>query len=222
MLITPWFSAKADVDSDFGVWGAVQGQGRFTDSNPQLAKWQWWVEGQGRFFNDAKRFGQSLVRPGLGYKVAENTIVWLGYAWIHDRPQGRPATDENRIWQQLSWNHAYYWGSLFSRTRAEQRFLNTGDDVGWRFRQFIKYTHPLFFDPLYVSVWDEIFVNLNSTDWGARNGFNQNRGFAGVGLYLDSDKHFRFELGYLNQFINNRSGSDRMNHIISSSLFMRF
>lgn len=180
------------------------------------------MEGQVRYFNDAKRFGQSIVRPGIGYRIAENTIVWLGYAWVHDRPQGRSATDENRIWQQLSWKKPFSWGNVFTRTRTEQRFLSSGVDVGWRFRQFVKYTHPLGFDPLYLSVWDEVFVNINSTDWGARSGFDQNRGFMGIGVFVDPEKHFRIELGYLNQLINRRSGNDRMNHILSSNLFIRF
>lgn len=215
-------SAELNLNDDFATWGAIQGQGSFASDNPRVSQWQWWLEGQMRFFNDAERLGQTLVRPGVGYKVLDNLSVWLGYAWINTRPRDGAKTNENRIWQQLSWNKAYAWGNLSTRTRLEQRFLNNGDDTGWRFRQFVKYTHPLFSERLYASVWDEVFVNINSTDWGADNGFAQNRAFIGIGLYVDEQRHFWFELGYLNQYINIPERIDRMNHIISTNLFIRY
>ena len=214
--------AVSDVDDDFAVWGAVQGQGSFVENDSALKNWQWWMEGQGRFFNDAGRLGQSIIRPGIGYKLSDNFSAWLGYAWILTRPLGRSETNEHRIWQQLSWKDSFSWGGLFSRTRLEQRFLSHGDDTGWRFRQFIKVTHPLYFERLYLSLWDEVFVNINSTNFGAVSGFNQNRAFAGLGVYIDSKQHFRFELGYMNQFIGNENRFDAMNHIISTNLFIRY
>lgn len=224
MMILPLTKADADLklNDDFAAWGAIQGQGSIPSEDAGIRKWQWWMEGQARFFNGAERLGQTLVRPGFGYKVFDKLSVWLGYAWINTRPRGGSKTNENRIWQQLSWNKAYAWGNLATRTRLEQRFLNNGDDTGWRFRQFVKYTHPLFSQRLYASVWDEVFVNINSTDWGADNGFAQNRAFAGLGLYVDEQRHYRVELGYLNQYLNVPGTNDGMNHIISASLFIRY
>jgi Protein of unknown function (DUF2490) len=222
LLVFLWSNAEADIDEDFGVWGAIQGQGSFVDSGSEMGRWQWWMEGQGRFFNDAAKLGQSIIRPGLGYKLSDNVSIWLGYGWIATWPVGRDPTDEHRIWQQLSWSKPYSWGNLATRTRLEQRFLSNGDDTGWRFRQFIKYTHPLFTERTYLSVWNEVFVNINSTDWGATSGFGQNRIFAGLGVFIDSKRHYRFELGYLNQFIDHKNRTDRMNHLISASLFIRY
>jgi len=221
ILISPG-PAVSDVDQDFGVWGAVQGQGSFAPNDPTLKNWQWWMEGQGRFSNDADRLGQSIIRPGIGYKLSATVSIWLGYGWILTRPLGGVETDEHRIWQQLNWKDSFSWGGLFSRTRMEQRFLSNGDDTGWRFRQFSKYTHPLYADHLYLSLWDEVFVNINSTDFGAESGFGQNRAFVGLGVNLDSAKHFRFELGYMNQFIANENRPDGMNHILSTNLFIRY
>ena len=57
-----------------------------------------------------------------------------------------------------------------------------GNDTGGRFRQFFKFNWPFAFHPAASLVsWDEVFVHLNSTDWGARQGFDQNRGFVGIG-----------------------------------------
>lgn len=222
LVISPWSIVAADVEEDFSAWGAIQGQGSFDTSDPAVKNWLWWMEGQGRFFNDVGRLGQSIVRPGLGYKISNNISVWLGYGWITTHTLGQSDTDEHRIWQQLSWNKEYELGKLASRTRLEQRFLSNGNDTGWRFREFIKYTHPVFTNRFYASMWDEVFVNINSTNFGADSGFGQNRLFVGLGVFVDSDRHFRFELGYLNQLINAPNSPDQMNHIISSNLFIRY
>ena len=222
MLLMSPAAAISGVDEDFGVWGAIQGQGNFAPNDPALKNWQWWMEGQGRFANDADRLGQSLIRPGIGYKLSDTVNIWLGYGWVLTRPLGGRETDEHRIWQQFDWTGSVSGSGLFSRTRLEQRFLSNGDDTGWRFRQFSKYTHPLHAERLYLSIWDEVFVNINSTDFGAESGFGQNRAFVGLGVHLDAAKHFRFELGYMNQFIANENRPDAMNHIISTNLFIRY
>lgn len=218
----PWSKASADINDDFGVWGAIQAQGSFVSSESKWNRWQWWLEGQGRFFSDASRLGQSIIRPGIGYKLSYHVSIWTGYAWINTSPLGKDETDEHRIWQQLSWGDTFSWGNLSTRTRLEQRFLSNGDDTGWRYRQLLKYTHPIFSKRIYLSVWDEVFININSTDWGANSGFGQNRVFAGVGVYIDPKLLCRFELGYLNQYIYREKSTDQMNHIISTSLSIRF
>ena len=103
ILVFPWSNAIADSVDDFGVWGAIQGQGSFTHS--EMSKWQWWMEGQARWFNDASRLGQSIIRPGVGYKLSDQVSVWLGYAWIRTSPLEREQTDEHRIWQQRGDNN---------------------------------------------------------------------------------------------------------------------
>lgn len=213
--------SEARNNDDFSFWGAIQGQGSWTTQEP-MKQWQWWMEAQGRFSNDASRLGQSLVRPGIGYTLNQQFSVWLGYAWVMTDPKGRDETNEHRIWQQLIWKKQTPLGNLMTRTRLEQRFLDNGNDTGWRFRQFIKYTHPVYTDHVYLSVWDEVFVNINSTDWGAHSGFGQNRVFAGLGFFLDQQRHFRFELGYINQLVDNRGRNDLFNHIVSGSLFIRY
>jgi|SaaInlStandDraft_4_1057021.scaffolds.fasta_scaffold03259_7 hypothetical protein len=222
LAILPWSNATAEIVDKFGIWGAIQGQGSFTHADSELRKWQWWMEGQGRWFNNASQQGQSIVRPGIGYKLSDQVSVWLGYAWVRTYPERQDHTDEHRIWQQLSWNKLYSWGGLATRTRLEQRFLNTGNDAGWRFRQFLKYTYPIFSERIYLSLWDEVFVNMNSTDWGAKSGFGQNRLFTGLGFFVDSKQHYRFELGYINQFVNLESQNNQMDHLISGSLFIRY
>ena len=70
--------------------------------------------------------------------------------------------------------------------------------------------------------WDELFFNLNNTDWGADSGFAQNRFFGGVGWKFDTKGRIKAEAGYLNQFIDKMSGDDTMNHIFFVTLFLNF
>lgn len=217
--------ARADVTEDSQYWGAVMAQGSFSSADPNLKRVRWWLEGQGRLFEDGDRLGQSILRPGLGYALTERATVWLGYGWIFNSPAGAGTDDidEHRIWQQLTWSKPFEVGMLSTRSRLEQRLVEGGDDTGWRFRQLVKFIFPFDFEPRFSLVgWDEIFVNINHTDWGARDGLDQNRGFVGLGWNFDRASHFRTEIGYLNQFIDSPAGKDRVNHILSATLFIRY
>lgn len=68
-------------------------------------------------------------------------------------------------------------------------------------------------------LWNETFVQLNDTDWGARSGIDQTRTFVGIGLPVGS--RVTIEPGYLNQIVY-RPGPNRMNHIAALNVFARF
>ena len=213
---------KGQTTEDFQTWGSVTAIGSLSVLNPDLQKFKYWLEGHGRFGNDTSRFSQGILRTGLGYAVNENTSVWLGYAWVPtDEPFAKKAFDENRIWQQLLWSHKYSLATVTSRSRFEQRFIPAGSQVGWRFRQLLKISVPLSFAPSFSLVAsDEYFANLNKTNWGADDGFDQNRAFAGVGFNFD--KHTKTEVGYMNQYIRKAVGPDRMDHILSVNLLLNY
>lgn len=220
--------AFAEVD-DFHTWGNITATGTFSAINPKL---KWWLEGQGRFGDDSSRFSQAIIRPGVGYALTENTSVWLGYGWI---PTSRPYAaqspfNEHRIWQQLLWSDTFSFGTVTSRTRMEQRFFDThipgstADGHGHRFRQFLKLTIPMpAINPnLSLAIWDEIFVNINNVDTGARSGFNQNRIFGGLAYRFN--KIAVGEIGYIHQYLN-RPDSPRLDqeqHILAVNLFLNF
>ena len=106
------------------------------------------------------------------------------------------------------------------RSRLEQRFLETGDDMGWRFRQLIRLQKECWScPPVMLVAWDEAFIHLNTTDWGAETGFDQNRLFVGFGLKRDPESHWRIEIGYLNQYIDRSGAPDLSNHILSFNLY---
>ncbi|WP_150007274.1 DUF2490 domain-containing protein, partial [Iodidimonas nitroreducens] len=60
-------------------------------------------------------------------------------------------------------------------------------------------------------------LGLNATDWGQRDGFDQNRLFAGGAWHIKNK--LRLEMGYLNNRLG-QAGDDQTNHNISLSLFL--
>jgi hypothetical protein len=208
---------------DFGSWFSVNTQGK---CNPcaENSKLRWWFDGHLRYLDDSDGFNQSIFRPGLGYQLNPNTNVWIGYAWINELPaNGNPVFDENRIWQQLIWSKKVGQRALMSRSRLEQRFVETGSDMGWRFRQFCKMDRPFHEESsLSFVAWDEMFFDLNETDWGQQGSFSQNRLFVGLGKKFCGPNKPKVEIGYLNQFLRRKSADDRFNHILSVNWFWTF
>ena len=213
-------AAGQGLEDDAGAWFAFAGNGAI-ERGGETTRWRWWFDAHARFFEDSDGFGQSILRPGIGYDLSDSVTAWLGYGWIVTEPSSGSSFDEHRIWQQLTWSTRVDSGNVFSRTRLEQRFVETGDDVGWRFRQFLRYTHPLATDsPLGFRVWDEVFLAFNDTDWGANDGLDQNRLFAGLGWTFRDAEHWTVEFGYLNQYLYRSSATDGMNHILAVTLLL--
>jgi Protein of unknown function (DUF2490) len=213
-------TASAEVQEDFRLWGNVTARGNFGFIEPDLKRWRWWMEVQPRSRESGKEMDQLLIRPGIGYALTDRSTVWIGYAHVTSYQVVGDDIEENRIWQQYTWSGPTVLGAFTSRTRFEQRWIETRDDTGGRFRQMFKFAWPFSFHPAANFVaWDEMFVHLNTTDWGARQGFDQNRGFAGIGYRWTPQ--ILTEIGYLNQYINT-ANTDRMNHILSVNLFLDF
>ncbi|MGR9086182.1 MAG: DUF2490 domain-containing protein [Gammaproteobacteria bacterium] len=219
MLTGPVAAKTAE---DFQTWGNITLTGRLGAVSPELKNFRYWLEGQGRFGDDTSRFSQGMLRSGLGYALNDAASIWLGYAFIPtEEPFSTPPVDEHRIWQQLLWSKAFSSGTITSRSRFEQRFVQRGDDVGWRFRQLFKLSSPLPFAPDFSLVLtDEYFVNLNRTDWNADDGFDQNRLFTGMGYNFNTN--IRTEIGYMNQYIRKSEAPDRISHILSVNLYLNY
>jgi hypothetical protein len=209
-------AARAD-DSDHSAWFNITANGPLRDGGRLLG----WAEVQGRFGEDVSRLSQSIIRPGLGWQATQTLQLYGGYARVTNHNEG-PDVGEDRVWQQLSWSGAQFAGGVIStRTRLEQRWVETGDDTGWRLRQFLKFNRPFRKGgDASLVLSSETFLAFNDTDWGARAGFDQMRNFAGVGFSVAPKA--RFEVGYMNQYLNRPGPNDRMNHIASTNLFVRF
>ena len=208
--------AVAQDVNDIGQWNAVFMQDKIAADS----KVRWWFDGHYRLFEDNDGFGQSIVRPGLGLDISKNSALWAGYGWIRTSPIQGNDTDEHRIWQQWTWSETAKPFKFALRTRFEQRQLESSDDTGLRLRQFVRCQKTLdrCATRTFV-VWDEMFIALNDTDFGQRDGFDQNRLFVGFGFKRFRNSTWRAEIGYMLQSINQQGPSNRHNHILALNIF---
>ena len=208
-------AARAETDDDNRIWLNLNAQGKLP-----VGALNWYAELQPRWRENGRDFDQLLFRPAVFYEVSERASLWVGYANAQTRTTRSGTAEEHRIWQQFSCTFKLGSATLQSRTRLEQRALDTGDDIGHRIRQMFRVTLPLEKSPKFSLVGsNEVFINLNDTDWGARSGFDQNRLFLGAGYSLTSN--LRLEAGYLNQYVDTAT-INRRNHVLSTTLSFRF
>lgn len=180
------------------------------------------LELQPRFGGDGADVNQIILRPAVGVRLNDRLSIYQGYAAVRSPRSGGPDLTEDRAFQQVNWAIGRVAGGvLTSRTRLEQRWLSSGDDLGWRAREMLRYARPLSGKPGSVAalVSVEAFVALNDTDWGARGGFDRLRSFAGFEVPLSGKS--TVEIGYLNQYVNNRGRRDGMNHVLAVNLMLR-
>lgn len=182
VLGTCWRDAVADPIEDGRLWVNVTAQGGFADAHAALNRWRWYLELQPRWREGGEEVDQLLVRPGVSFKVSDAATLWFGYGNVFSYPAVGDTVHENRLWQQYLYKFKPVARvALTSRTRLEERWLKTGNDTGVRVRQMLRLDRPFESRPaLSAVIWNEFFVNANSADWGAHDGFDQNRAFAGL------------------------------------------
>lgn len=205
-------NADAQSDDEFQLWSALLSSGAFQPETPRVGFW----------FDLHARRGEAgtvvIVRPGVGFEVTDWLSLWVGYAWVPVFTDGVGSRDEHRLWQQAILKHSTGAWSFQARSRFEQRFSEAGDDVGFRFRQFVRANwQPSESTPVGVAVWDELFLGFNDTDWGAPAGFDQNRLF--FGPFLQMNSWARLEVGYLFAYLR-REPVNRVAHTLAINLFV--
>jgi hypothetical protein len=208
-------SVSNAAEEDSRLWQTVIAEGNVAKNL------RWYAELQARWKDDFKNFDQAFFRPALNYAVTDKASLWLGYVYA-DTKTVKGHTYEDRWWQQFQYTSKYNDLTWLSRSRLEQRHLDTGDKTSYRFRQQVRASWPINGkSDLSYLVWDEVFWNTNDSQWAGDSGFNQNRLFAGLmWKYTPSS---RLEIGYLNQFVkSSNSAPDQMNHVLSSFLFIGF
>lgn len=182
---------------------------------------RWYMELQPRGRDDFRERDQFFIRPALIYTLAPKTSFWLGYAYVRTYVDNPLLQDEHRAWQQLLHEFEPIDGiRLRSWTRLEQRKFESAGDIGHKIRQRVAMNIPFAHQPnLSTLISNEYHHNMNSTDYGARSGFDQNRLF--LGLAWKASQQSLVEIGYLNQFINRRN-EDAMNHVLATTLYYNF
>ena len=206
--------AHAQTREDEQLW--INGTVMKTEANGIA----WFAEVQPRVGNGLSEVQQVILRPAVGYRVSDALTVYAGYAHVV-LPRAGENRNEDRGFAQASWTIGKLGrGTLSSRTRLEARDLSNGRDTGWRGREMLRFVHPIT-SPNRVRALAsvEAFWAFNTTDWGARAGFDQLRSFAGVEVPIGGKN--TLELGYLNQWIDDPGSARRVNHIASVAVFFR-
>ncbi len=179
------------------------------------------IELSGRMVDESGRLGLVIFRPAIGYRISDSVAVFVGYT--HQKTINRGGADvvENRVHQQVNWRIATIGtATLMSRTRLEQRWIEGARDMGWRLRERLQLQIPLKAEKTNLILSSETLVALNSTDWGARAGFDQIRNFVGVNVPVG--KGVTLETGYQNRYQERRGTSDRMDHVVPITLNVSF
>lgn len=203
-------SAQA-AEQDLQVWNAVVLEHAVTGKIPVT------LEFGGRLVDDTGRLGVILVRPTIGYRVSDDLIVNVGYAHFRTVNRGRPDASENRIFQQVNWRIGDIGtATLVSRFRLEQRRFVGARDLGWRMTARIRMRIPIEGRRASVMLSHEQLYALNTTDWGAKAGFDQMRNFFGVNVPLS--RTVVLETGYQNRYQKRQGIADRIDHIIPVTL----
>ena len=219
LLLSTQAFAK-DSTSDFQAWVPININVKLTDDI------RGFLEIQPRIGHDLTSLDTGIVRPALGWKLADNWTIWGGYAMQSQRNSTTNDYEiENRSWEGITYRTKGTSGNFELRNRVEQRFLPHNHDIShrWRLRARAEY---LFSSK---STWSlisssEVFVNLNDNDvnQNLQSGMNQVRSYLGVGYRFNPSA--QVESGYLHQHVFNSSPTtlDQDNNIWMTSLNLNF
>ncbi len=201
-------AATAQPAAEYQTWNAVMATAHLGQQTPSLAFWA------DLHVRRTAAGVQAIARPGVGVQLTPGVSLWGGYAWTPTFSDGDPApVHEHRAWEQVLLQHETSFRlNLQSRTRLEQRFHQSGGEVGLRLRQFLRVSwRPSAEVPVGLLASDELFIGLNATSWGQPAGVDQNRLF--VGPFFQLAPWARLEAGYL--FVYLDRAADRFLHTFS-------
>ena len=212
---------QADTIEDGRYWFTLATQGMLPENIFDTKKLNWNVDIHERLRDEGRASDQFFVRSSVTYLATSKSSYSFGFDYLVNHPPGKSSLDEQRLWQQFSYKFDPLANVNFSsRTRLESRWREDGDETAFRLRQMIRASVPLPIKPsISAVIYDELFVNLNETDWGSYRGIDQNRLFLGFNWAFNANT--ALEMGYINQYINTRT-IDRENHIVSTTLKLTF
>lgn len=208
-------AAASAQEQDGEAWASFWAYG------PVSGKLLGWVDGSLRMSDRGTDSPTVLIRQLVGVQATKTLSLWGGYTFTASNPIGRATVTEHRAVQQALWNVGKVaGGTLVSRTRLEQRWVEGRAGTGHRLRQMLRYTTPIDRQKTLFVLSSESFVAFNSTPFGQAAGFDQVRNFVGVNVPLAPK--LTADIGYMNRYIRRRAAEDRMDHIVPVTLVARF
>lgn len=158
---------------------------------PAKDGWVGLLEVNPRARGDFERLSQLIVRPWVGRRLAPGAFVHAGYGWV--RGDAARVTSDHLVWQQAQMTRSPAKGwTATGRARLEQRFLDGARGTAWRARAQVRGERALA-RRLYAAAYSETFVHLNTVPGGPKAGFDQHRGFIGLGR---DGERAKIEFGY--------------------------
>jgi hypothetical protein len=236
LLLSLYCHAQNDRVNDFNNTNWLQ---TFNTINLNK-KWSLHAEYQLRREKGLKYWQQGLLRIGANYKLNDNVIAHIGYAWVETFPYGdypianNGTFPEHRLYEQLTLKQPTGKILFTHRFRIEQRRLGrvkagtagNREIEDWfflhRFRYQFRTQYPFWAKgdkQFYGVVADEIFIGAGKNL--GTNIFDQNRIFLLLGFKLN--KKITIEGGYFNQTlqqgrrINNNTIVQRNNGVVVGS-----
>jgi hypothetical protein len=217
LSVTTCFAATLNAPSvvhDYGSWLPI------TAKIPLYRHWFIWTELMPMFQRSHHpALSEMQIRPSLGYQFNPRWSLLGGLFWS---PHFDKKVDNERmLWQQLSYSRKFDRVTIQNRFRPEEVWRNSYQGCEVRLRNQLRVTYDLGRSSYYLAASDEPFYNLNDRPHGPVTGFAENRLFVGVGKRLN--RFTRVEIGYMNQYKNNRTGGpDKSNHVLLASLNFDF
>lgn len=179
-------------------------------------KWVYLVFSQFRFIDQSHPLQIYLLEGGVGRHVTPAASLWMGYRWSGHQPYNG-FFQTNRLFQQLLLE-VFNTDSarMLSRSRIEEISQSHQSQPSFRYRQRIytefKNRHVGMINPL---VYDEVFFQLNKTDYTTHQFVSENRVFIGINLW--HQPHAFWEIGYINQYEwrSPLNSQNAMSHVLS-------
>ena len=205
------------LETNFASWTGIFINGKATENLG------FYLETQSRLArpNPVSNGNRLLLRPAIRYLPWGDSRLQfhLGYGWT---PNFSPSRNENRIWQQVlrQEDHDQWWWAL--RLRTEQRWIQFTNQTAHRLRLFARLHHYFSDDKKFgLSLWNEIFFNLNDVHSGPKAGLDQNRFFIGPHFVLSPKA--RVEVGYMNLYTSRcRALDDLDSHVYTLYVYLDF
>lgn len=202
-------SASTFAEEDAGLW--------FTGTGVLAIDEAWFASLalQPRFDHDIARLERFVIRPSVSRRLGNGHTATLGYdAHVIEAPRD---SIEHRTWQEWGWRLPVKI-RLRTRVRLEQRYVENVDGTAVRLRLMGIWRRPLGNSGWTFELNDEVFFGMNDVSGGPRDGYDQNRFYAGFARKLN--EHLTGGIGYQMQHIN-RARDDLTLHQVFLTLTVR-
>lgn len=197
---------------DERLWFAINSQQTLSNNK----KWLSFIFSQLRFINQAHPWQMVLLEGGMGYRLQDAETIWLGYRWTGRNPYNG-FIQENRLFQQfIQQKNLTNVDKIIFRTRLEEIEHGNSSQIAIRLRERVALELMReYFLKLFPFLYDEIFMQLKSTNYTSNKFVNENRLFLGFNLYASEQTWW--EIGYINQFQlrTPQAAQNTMSHIAS-------